>query len=324
MRVIVIGGTGHIGSYLVPRLVRAGHKVLSVSRARRSPYRASAEWAAVEPVAADRAAEDRSGAFGPRIAGLRPDAVIDLLCYTPESARLLVAALAGRVRQFLHCGTIWVHGPAEVVPTPESAPRRPVGEYGINKNATEDYLLGEARRTGFPAAVIHPGHIVGPGWNILNPQGHFNPAVFQAIADGNELLLPNLGLECVHHVHADDVAQCFERAMERPGAATGESFHAVSPAAVTLLGYARAAYGWFGREPRLAFLPLAELAGRLAPEDYAQTAEHVGRSPCMSIAKARALLGYEPRYSSLEACREAVEWLVAQGRITAPRPPRGA
>lgn len=319
MRVIVIGGTGHIGSYLVPRLVRAGHALVSVTRGRRAPYRSSAEWAAVEPVVADRAAEDRAGTFARRIAGLEPDAVIDLVCYTPESARQLVEALAGRVRQFLHCGSIWVHGAAEAVPTPECAPRRPVGEYGINKNAIEDYLLGEARRRGFPAAVVHPGHIVGPGWNILNPQGHFNPAVFQAIANGDELLLPDLGLECVHHVHADDVAQCFERALERPGAAMGESFHAVSPAAVTLLGYARAAYGWFGRAPRLAFLPLAELARRLAPEDYAQTVEHVSRSPCMSIAKARALLGYEPRYGSLEACREAVDWLLAQGRVAAPR-----
>ena len=27
MRVLVIGGTGHIGSYLVPRLLLAGHEV---------------------------------------------------------------------------------------------------------------------------------------------------------------------------------------------------------------------------------------------------------------------------------------------------------
>ena len=31
-RVIVIGATGHIGTYLVPRLVRGGHEVTAVSR----------------------------------------------------------------------------------------------------------------------------------------------------------------------------------------------------------------------------------------------------------------------------------------------------
>jgi nucleoside-diphosphate-sugar epimerase len=315
MRVVIIGGTGHIGTYLVPRLVRAGHSVVCISRGRRRPYRESAEWQGVELVAADRAAEDRAGAFGRRVAGLRPDAVVDLVCFTPESARLIAEALRGQVRQFLHCGTIWVHGEAEAVPTPESARRRPIGEYGVNKNAIEEYLLDEAHRRGFPAAVIHPGHIVGPGWNILNPQGNFNPAVFRTIAEGGELELPNLGLECVHHVHADDVAQCFQRAMERPGAAAGESFHAVSPAAVTLLGYARAAYAWFGREPRLAFLPLAELSRKLSSEDAEQTFEHVRRSPCMSIAKARSLLGYEPRYTSLEACREAAAWIASRDNL---------
>ena len=31
-RVVVIGATGHIGSYLVPRLVRGGHEVIAMSR----------------------------------------------------------------------------------------------------------------------------------------------------------------------------------------------------------------------------------------------------------------------------------------------------
>jgi len=32
MKVLIIGGTGHIGSYLVPRLVRAGFTVQVVAR----------------------------------------------------------------------------------------------------------------------------------------------------------------------------------------------------------------------------------------------------------------------------------------------------
>ena len=39
MRVVVIGGTGHIGTYLVPSLVTAGHDVLVISRGSRRPYR---------------------------------------------------------------------------------------------------------------------------------------------------------------------------------------------------------------------------------------------------------------------------------------------
>jgi nucleoside-diphosphate-sugar epimerase len=32
MRVIIIGGTGHVGTYLVPYLVEAGHEVINLSR----------------------------------------------------------------------------------------------------------------------------------------------------------------------------------------------------------------------------------------------------------------------------------------------------
>ncbi|MBO0725897.1 MAG: hypothetical protein J2P52_09880 [Blastocatellia bacterium] len=38
MKVVVIGGTGHIGSYLCPQLVEAGCGVVCVSRGLRSPY----------------------------------------------------------------------------------------------------------------------------------------------------------------------------------------------------------------------------------------------------------------------------------------------
>ena len=57
-RVIVIGATGHIGTYLVPRLVRGGHEVIAMSRGTRDPYHACPEWGSVARVAVDRDAED--------------------------------------------------------------------------------------------------------------------------------------------------------------------------------------------------------------------------------------------------------------------------
>jgi len=44
MRIVVIGGSGHIGTFLVPRLVRAGHEVTVVSRGSRTAYTPSPEW----------------------------------------------------------------------------------------------------------------------------------------------------------------------------------------------------------------------------------------------------------------------------------------
>ena len=314
-RAVVIGGTGHIGTYLVPRLVALGLDVISVSRSQREPYQPHGAWKQVRQVVLDREALEQTGKFGEQIAGLEPDIVIDLICFTPESNRALVEALRGKVQHFLHCGTIWVHGHGTEVPTTEAAARRPFGEYGVNKAAIEADLLREARQNGFPATVLHPGHIVGPGWTPLNPAGNFNPEVFATLARGDTLTLPNFGLETVHHVHADDVAQGFERAVTHWGGAVGESFHLVSPAALTLRGYAEAVAGWYGQAARLGFLPFERWRETVSDEDAQATWEHIARSPSCSVAKAERLLGYAPRYSSLEGVRESLGSLVTRGVV---------
>ncbi|MEP6906030.1 MAG: NAD-dependent epimerase/dehydratase family protein [Gemmatimonadales bacterium] len=53
MRTVIIGATGHIGTWLVPRLVNEGHDVVAVSRGERRPYHDSAEWQSVEHVTPD-------------------------------------------------------------------------------------------------------------------------------------------------------------------------------------------------------------------------------------------------------------------------------
>ncbi|MGC8780062.1 MAG: NAD-dependent epimerase/dehydratase family protein [Anaerolineae bacterium] len=312
MRIVVIGGVGHVGTYMVPRLVEAGHEVIVISRGRHQPYRPHAAWRKVQMVVADRQAEDAAGVFGQRVRDLKPDVVVDMICFRLESARQIAEALRGRVQHFLHCGTIWVHGPTVQAPTEETQPRRPFGEYGIQKAAIEAYLLDQARRGDLPATCLHPGHIVGPGWAPLNPAGHFNPQVFVTLARGEELALPNLGMETVHHVHADDVAQAFCQAIGHWSTSVGESFHVVSPAALSLRGYAEAVASWFGQEPRLKFLPWEEWRQTVAEEEARATWDHIAHSPNCSIAKARRLIGYAPRYSSLEAVYEAVTWLIEQ------------
>jgi nucleoside-diphosphate-sugar epimerase len=316
-RVIVIGATGHVGTYLVPRLVEAGHEVVAISRGEAEPYRPHRAWQRVERRQLDRTALEKERRFGKEIRALKGDIVIDMICFTLESARELTDALSGHVRHFLHTGTIWTHGFSAVVPTPEEAPKRPFGEYGIQKAAIEEYLLEKARLTAFPATLVHPGHIVGPGWNPLNPAGHFNPEVFSILARGETLALPNFGLETVHHVHADDVAGLFMSAIANWNASVGESFHAVSEKAVTLRGYAEAMSHWFGQEPKLEFLPYDRWAEARTREEAAATWEHIARSPNCSMDKARRLLGFTPRYTSLQAVQEAVEWLIASGRVEA-------
>jgi nucleoside-diphosphate-sugar epimerase len=313
-RVVVIGATGHIGSYLVPRLVRGGHEVIAMSRGGRDPYHPSPEWGAVTRVTADREAEDAAGTFGARIAALGPDVVIDLICFTAASARQLADALRPSRPLLVHCGTIWVHGPALRVPVTEDEPRTAYGEYGTGKAEIEALLHRETLAGGVPAIVLHPGHISGPGWPVITPAGNLDPRVWTALAAGRALALPDMGLGVLNHVHADDVAQAFELALSRP-AAIGASFHVVAEQAMTLRGLAAGVAGWFGREPVLDFVDWPEFERRAGAEDAEATRQHTGRSITASIARAREVLGYAPRYTSLDALHEALTWLVTHGQV---------
>jgi nucleoside-diphosphate-sugar epimerase len=280
--------------------------VVAASRGNREPYQPHRAWSDVERVRIDRVAEDSAGTFGDRIAALRPDVVVDLICFTLESAQQLAQALAERDALLLHCGTMWVHGHSTIVPTTETQPREPFGDYGIKKAAIERWLLDATRRKEIRAAMLHPGHIVGPGWPPVNPAGHLDPAVFERLANGEEVILPNLGMETLHHVHADDVAQAFELAITNPDRAIGESFHVCSPAAMTLRGYAEAMAAHFGRPARLSFLPWEQWRTTVTDKQADITLDHIAHSPSASIAKARERLGYAPRYTSLEAVIESV------------------
>jgi nucleoside-diphosphate-sugar epimerase len=312
-RVVVVGATGHIGTYLVPRLVDGGHEVIAVSRGTRGPYHASPQWDAVTAVSADREAEDAEGTFGDRIAALRPEVVIDLICFTPASARQLVEALRPSRPLLVHCGTIWVHGPALRVPLTEDEPRTAYGEYGTGKAGIEALLHEETRAGGVPAVVLHPGHISGPGWPVITPAGNLDPVTWTDLATGRPLALPDHGLGVLHHVHADDVAQAFERALSRP-AAIGASFHVVAEQAMTQRGLAAGVARWFGRDPVLDFVDWPEFGRRAGAGQAEVTREHTFRSITASIDRAREVLGYAPRYSALGALHEALAWLVANGQ----------
>lgn len=307
MKIVIIGGTGHIGTYLVPLLIMRGHEIISVSRKKRQPYEVLPIWKFVKQIPIDRIKTEQQGIFGSMIKELKADVIIDLICFTPTSAAILAEALMGSIQHFIHCGTMWVHGHSSEVPTHESQERKPFGEYGINKARIESYLLSMSRKKGFPATILHPGHITGPGWLPINPVGNLNPETFIKLAKGEEIILPNLGMETVHHVHANDVARAFVNTIENRQNSIGESFHVVSEQAITLRGYAIAMAKWFGQEAKLGFLPWEDWKKTVKITDAELTWDHISHSPNGSISKARKLLNYDPKYSSMEAVQDSIK-----------------
>lgn len=314
MKVVVIGACGHIGSYLVPKLVKGGYDVIAVSRGKSRPYVEDPAWKRVEHVCLDRTKETD---FAGRIAAMEADVVIDLINFDIEDTEAMVRALKEtRLSHYLFCSSIWAHGRAEFLPADPNCLKEPLDDYGINKFRSECCLKQQFRENGFPATIIMPGQISGPGWTIINPLGNTDTRVFQRIADGEEICLPNFGMETLHHVHADDVAQMFYKAVTHRNAALGESFHATAAESMTLYGYALAMYQYFYREPKIRFLPWEKWCQYVGDDDLIDhTYYHIARSGQYSIENAKRLLEYTPKYTTLETVESAVESYVERGII---------
>src|SRR5262249_52455184 len=142
----------------------------------------------------------------------------------------------------------------------ESYARHPITDYGHLKAQIEQFLLDKYVSEGFPVTIIHPGHISGRKWLPIDPQGSRNGVgVYVKLAREEPVCLADRGTATLHHVHGDDVAQLFQLAIEQRGRALGESFSAVAPYAMSLIGCCNAVSSIFGTSPNLSFAPLAEM-----------------------------------------------------------------
>ncbi|WP_048000755.1 NAD-dependent epimerase/dehydratase family protein [Lactiplantibacillus herbarum] len=313
-KVVVLGGAGHIGSYLVPMLVKAGYDVTSVTRGKHQPYVSDAAWNHVAHLYLDR---QQDSEFAQKVAAVNADIVIDLISFTLEDTKKMVAALkATKLSHYVFCSSVWAHGRAETLSVEPNGIKHPLDEYGKQKYASEQYLKQEYRENGFPGTVIMPGQISGPGWTIISPLANENTAVFQQIADGQAITLPNFGMETLHLVHASDVAQLFLKAVTHRNQALGESFHAVSASSVTLYGYAQAMYRFFDTKPQINFMPWDDWSQMIdSPADVEKTYYHIARSGQYSIASAQKLLDYQPQYSPIEVAEIVVQSYLDRGIV---------
>lgn len=124
-KVVVIGAAGHVGTYLVPRLVETGHDVVTISRGQIKPYLPHQVWSAVDQRQMDRQAMEKAGEFGSAIRGLKPDIVIVMICFKLENARHLVETLSGDVGHFCIPAP---SGPTAIRPSCRRRRKRPSGE----------------------------------------------------------------------------------------------------------------------------------------------------------------------------------------------------
>lgn len=202
MRVLVIGGTGFIGRFVVDHLLRLGHAVAVVHRGSR-PH----DLPGVTHITAQR---ERLADAAPQLRAFAPEAVVDMILSSGRQAEMLLDIFRGHAERIVAISSMDVYracgvlhgtepGPLEPVPLTEASPVRtsiqtyPRAQVAMlqqvfgwlddeyDKIPVERAILRDSQSRG---TVLRLPMVYGPG----DPLRRLYPVV-KRIVDGRRVLL---------------------------------------------------------------------------------------------------------------------------------------
>lgn len=301
MRVIVIGGTGHIGRFLVGQLVEDGHEVVVVTSGRTGAPQ-EPDWKPAQVVTARYRRDD--AAWREFVAALRPEVVVDILQADLSGTYEAVRATC---RHYVVCGSVWMLGAPVRVPAPEVVCGPAFGaSYGARRREIEG-LLARSASGATPLTAILPPNICGPGKVPLDCYGGREVARHRGYARGEAVRLPEGINTLIGPCDASDVAQGFRLAVRHRDAAAGRWFNVGAPYALTFPQFVGAYGEAYGTSIPIEYVAPERFYREIVPD--AGSAIHHRHHMCPDIRATAQALGYRPRFTCEETLARAVRWM---------------
>ncbi|WP_103337162.1 SDR family oxidoreductase [Amycolatopsis sp. CA-126428] len=293
MRVFVTGGTGHIGSHIVPELVAAGHEVTALARSDPAAATLSALGATVRR-------GDLEDLDGLKEAAADSDGVIhvahrqDLLptggvaAVAAAEVPIMLAygeALAGTGKPLVAAGSIGSPGNLGR-PATEQDPALPGGEEHAGtlraRNVVETTVIGLAER-GVRSSIVRIANIA----HSTTDRAGFLQRLIALAKEKGVAGYPGDGANQWNAVHARDAASVFRLAWEKGPA--GSYWHAVADGAIPFRAIAEAIGSRLGLP--VVSIPVDVL---MVPGHFGFLANIVTQGYPASNLITRETLGWEP------------------------------
>jgi CDP-glucose 4,6-dehydratase len=307
---LVTGATGLVGGWVVKRLLRQQADIVCLVRdwIPESEYIRSGLRTQVKTVSGDVC--DRS--LLERVLGeYEIDTIIHLAAQTlvPVANRNPVATFetniggtwalleaarrSPRVKQVVLASSDKAYGEVETLPYTESTPLCGKHPYDVSKSCADLIAQSYAVTYGLPVAITRCGNFYGPGdlnWNRIVP------GTIRAVLRGERPVIRSDGKSIRDYFYVEDGAAAYlllaEKLAANPGL-RGEAFN-------------------FSNELQVSVLELVEkildlMESQLMP-DVRNEANNEIRHQCLSAAKARNQLGWQPLFTLEEGLRRTIPW----------------
>jgi UDP-glucose 4-epimerase len=314
-RLFVTGGAGFIGSYLCKSLTDAGHTVFAydalaqyrvptaATYAQNIAYRFQHLLSKTEVLRGDtrNPVELRRA-----IAYSRPERIIHLAALPlaevafEKSEEAFASIVTGTVNlleilrdqsgieRLTFVSSSMVYGDFVKSPAQEDMPTRPKEIYGSMKLAAEVIVTAYSQRYDIPLTIVRPTAVYGPADNNRRVLSIF---IEKALA-GEEITIGNGGSTVLDFSFVEDVADGMRLVTMSPEAAN-ETFN-------------------ISRGEGRSLLEAVDILKERIPDLRYRIEDKESFHPrrgAMDISKARALAGYEPRYSLEEGLARCLEHL---------------
>ena len=300
MRALVTGGAGFIGSNLVDALLERGDEVVvldDLTTGREENVAPAADLRRgdvtdLQAVATAAAGCDVLFHLAAQIDVRRSvaDPGHDLAVNAGGTLTVLQAANEVRARHVVYASTGGaIYGEADVVPTPEDAPARPMAPYGQSKLSGEGYCRLFSELYGVAATSLRFANVYGPRQDPLGEGGVIAIFCGRALA-GQDAAIYGDGEQTRDFVYVGDVVAALLRAAE--GSPPGP-FNVGTGQETSVNDLARRVSVVTGR----AFVPAYE----------AERPGEVRRS-CIDPSLARRELGWTAEVGLEEGLRRTLAW----------------
>lgn len=308
MKALLTGGAGFIGSHLTRRLLELGWDVRVVDNLSTGFVRNLAgvlgdiefrEEDLRDPQVSERAVEGVEVVFHLAAMSSVPRSMIDPLGTHESNVNatfyLLDAARRNGVRRFVYSASSAAYGETPVLPKSEDAEPLPKSPYAAAKLAGELYTLAYARAELVEGVALRYFNVFGPRQDPNGPYAAVIPLVMRAALTGSPMTLYGDGLQTRDFTYIDNVVNANVLAATGDASAvSGWSVNVGAGVQISLLDLVHMVEDVSGRSIRV--IHEAARAGDI-------------RDSLASLARARAILGYEPVVSVQEGVKRLWQWM---------------